>query len=192
MTAILSKLIIGRLYTLKKNIFIWWDRMAQAVQGAGQEVFKLPEMSEQEVDELLNCCRICRMAFNDSPQPYIIPLDYVYVNGKMYFHFADYGRKMGLFKKDPHVSVEVDRFNSDITEYESITLMGTLVKVTDPAEKKTTSKALLDTIESRGGKMNVAARHGYEKLDIDTLSDERSMVLRLDVTDYVALKSPGA
>lgn len=166
--------------------------MAHAVQGSGQEVYKLPTMSKREVDRLLQSCRICRMAFNDSPQPYIIPLDYVYVNGKMYFHFANYGRKVELLKKDSHVSVEVDRFNSDMTEYESVTLMGTLVNVIDPAEKKMASEALLDMIESRGGKKNVAARHGYERLDLGTLSSESSMVLRLDVIDYVALKSPAA
>jgi nitroimidazol reductase NimA-like FMN-containing flavoprotein (pyridoxamine 5'-phosphate oxidase superfamily) len=164
--------------------------MAKAVQGSGQEVYKLPAMSKQEVDRLLRSCRISRMAFNDSPWPYIIPLDYVYVNDKMYFHFANYGRKMELFKKDPHVSVEVDRFNSDITDYESVTLMGTLTNVTDPSEKKIVSRALLETMESRGGAKNVAARHGYERLDQGTLSSESSMVLRLDVADYVALKSP--
>jgi nitroimidazol reductase NimA-like FMN-containing flavoprotein (pyridoxamine 5'-phosphate oxidase superfamily) len=164
--------------------------MAKAVQGSGQEVYKLPAMSKQEVDRLLQGCRICRMAFNDSPWPYIIPLDYVYANGKLYFHFANYGKKVELFKKDPHVSVEVDRLNSDITEYESVTLMGTLAKVTDPSEKKMASRALLETMESRGGEKNVAARHGYERLDPGTLSSESSMVLRLDVADYVALKSP--
>jgi nitroimidazol reductase NimA-like FMN-containing flavoprotein (pyridoxamine 5'-phosphate oxidase superfamily) len=164
--------------------------MAEALQGSGQEVYRLPAMSRQEVDRLLESGRICRMALNDRPQPYIIPLDYVYVDGKMYFHFADYGRKMELSKKDPHVSVEVDRFNGDMTEYESVTLMGTLARVTAPEEKKKASKALLETIGSRGGEKNAAARHGYERLDLDTLSSGSSVVLRLDVADYVALKSP--
>ncbi len=163
--------------------------MAHGAQG--QEVYKLPAMSKQEVDHLLKNSRICRMAFNDDPYPYIIPLDYVYVNGKMYFHFADYGKKMDLFKKDPHVSVEVDRYNKDITDYESVTLMGTLVKVSDREEKKTASDALLDTIDSRGGQKNVAARHGYDTLDKNSLSAPGSMVLKVDVVDYVALKSPG-
>ena len=166
--------------------------MEMAGPGPGQEVFKLPPMSQQEVDRLLAESRICRMALNDSPQPYIIPLDYVYLKGKLYFHFANYGRKVELFRKDPHVSVEVDRFNSDITKYESVTLMGTLVEVTDAGEKRMASEALRDTIESRGGKRNVAARHGYAGLDLDTLTSKDSLVLRLDVRDRVALKSPGA
>jgi len=147
-------------------------------------------MSNRETETLLECCRICRMALNDTPQPYIIPLDYVYVRGKLYFHFANYGRKVELFRKDHHVSVEADRFNADITEYESVTLMGTLAEVTDPAEKRMASAALMDSIGSRDGKSSAAARHGYSDLDLDILSSKGSLVLRLDVTDFVALKSP--
>lgn len=165
--------------------------MVQSVQGPEQEVYKLPGMSKEEVDRLLKSCRICRMAFNDSPQPYIMPLDYVYLNGKMYFHFARYGKKIELFNKDPHVSVEVDRYDKDITEYESVTLMGTLSKVAGQEEKKKASEALLSTIKSRGGMRNVAARHGHDTLDMKTLSSPDSMMLRLDTKDYVALKSPG-
>ncbi|HTY91082.1 MAG TPA: pyridoxamine 5'-phosphate oxidase family protein [Methanocella sp.] len=164
--------------------------MEMAGESTGQEVYRLPAMSKQEMERLLQRCRICRMAFNDRPQPYIIPLDYVCLRGKMYFHFANYGIKVELFKKDPHVSVEVDRFNDDITEYESATLLGILVEVSDSAEKKMVSEALLESIGSRGGKRNVAARHGYKDLDIDTLSSKGSLVLRLDITDYVALRSP--
>jgi nitroimidazol reductase NimA-like FMN-containing flavoprotein (pyridoxamine 5'-phosphate oxidase superfamily) len=164
--------------------------MAGAVSGEGQEVLRLPSMSKEEVEDLLKSSRICRLALNDTPQPYIIPLDYVYHDGRMYFHFARYGKKMDLFEKDPHVSVEVDRYNEDITEYESVTLMGRLTKVTDPKEKEVVSRKFLETIKSRGGEKNVAARHGYERLDLDALMAEGSMVLRLDVADYVALKSP--
>ena len=164
--------------------------MEMAGASPGQEVYKLPPMSDSEVDRLLAESRICRMALNDSPQPYIIPLDYVYESRKLYFHFANYGRKVDLFRNDPHVSVEVDRFNDDITEYESVTLMGTLVEVTDPGEKKMASEALLGTIDSRGGRRNVAARHGYSGLSLDTLSSKGSLVLRLDVNGRVALRSP--
>lgn len=187
----ISNLIFGRIYQAKIKIpFMVGDRMAQAV-GSGQEIYKLPTMSEKEVDALLKSSRICRMAFNDRPQPYIIPLDFVYLNGKMYFHFAKYGKKVDLFNRDPHVGVEVDQYNDDITEYQSVTLMGTLAEVKDPEEKKIASEALLSTIGSRGGERNVAARHGYDTLDKKTLSSSGSMVLRLDVIDYVALKSPG-
>ena len=155
-------------------------------------MIKLPAMSQKEVEELLKSCKICRMAMNDRVQPYLICLDYVYLNGKMYFHFADYGRKMGLLEKDPHVSVELDQYNKSVTEYKNATFMGKLVKVTNGAEKKRASEALLRTITTSSGMKKVAARHGYDKLDEDVFLSSGSMLMRLDVNDYVALKSPGS
>jgi nitroimidazol reductase NimA-like FMN-containing flavoprotein (pyridoxamine 5'-phosphate oxidase superfamily) len=130
------------------------------------------------------------MALNGRPQPYIICLDYAYAGGKMYFHFANYGRKVELFNKDPNVSVEVDQYNKSVTAYKNATLMGRLVKVTGEAERKKASAALLKAIEPRSGKKKVAARHGFDKLDMDTLSSPGSMLLTLDVKEIVALKSP--
>ncbi|MCD1293414.1 flavin-nucleotide-binding protein [Methanocella sp. CWC-04] len=167
--------------------------MVPTVQEAcepGEEVFKLPKMSEEEVKEMLRSCRICRMALNDDPQPYIIPLDYVFINDKIYFHFANYGRKVDLFNKNPNVCVEIDKYNEDITDYKSVTLMGRLSLVRDTKEKEEASEALLASIGSRGGKEKVAARHGFECMDKKTLSSKESLLLRLDVRDYIALKSP--
>lgn len=165
--------------------------MVQNVQSSEREVLKLPSMSQEEVDRLLSTQRICRMALNDSPQPYIIPLDYVYMDCKLYFHFAKYGKKIDLINRDPHVSVEVDQYNNDVSKYCSVTLMGTLAKVTDPGERQRASEALISSISSRGGERNVAARHGYHALDKRALLSDESLLLRLDVRDCVALKSPG-
>ncbi|HMK47596.1 MAG TPA: pyridoxamine 5'-phosphate oxidase family protein [Methanocella sp.] len=147
-------------------------------------------MSDKEVRDLLESQRICRMAFNDNPQPYIIPLDYVYINGRLYFHFADYGIKLELYRKSPYVSVEIDSYNADITSYRSITLMGKLSLVTDPEERESAARALLNSVDRRGGSGNVAARHGFTGMDLKTLSSGDSVLLRLDVTGSIGLKSP--
>lgn len=156
------------------------------------EMIKLPAMSKKEIEELLKSSKICRMALNDRVQPYLICLDYAYVDGKMYFHFANYGRKMELLEKDMHVSVELDQYNKSVTKYKNATFMGKLVKVTNGTEKKRASEALLSTIKTSSGKKKVAARHGYDKLDEEAFLSGSSLFMRLDVNDYVALKSPGS
>ncbi len=164
-------------------------------QSSGQEgVVRLPEMTPEETERLLASQKICRMALNDRPQPYIIALDFVYSDdGEMYFHFADYGRKMDLIAKDPNVSVEVDNFcaGSSAGSFCTITLMGRLIKVTGRAEKEKAARALLDSADERGGARNVAARHGFTSLDLATLTSGKSAVYRLEASDFVALKSPG-
>jgi hypothetical protein len=156
-----------------------------------ENVVKLPEMSSDEIEDLLSSQKICRMALNDRPQPYIIALDYVYLDGEMYFHFADYGRKMDLLGKDPNVSVELDNFCEGAPDFETITLMGRLARVTDRAEKERAAQALLSSATARGGSGNVAVRHGFESLDKSTLASPRSALYRLEAHDFVALKSPG-
>jgi len=147
-------------------------------------------MTPAEMERLLSEQKICRMALNDEPWPYIIALDYVYSDGEMYFHFADYGRKMDLIAKDPNVSVEVDNFCNDTTSFSTITLMGRLAKVTDSDEKKTAAIALRDNAEARGGAKNVAARHGFNDLDVKTLTSRKSAVYKLEADTFVALRSP--
>jgi len=160
-------------------------------QSSGQqETVRLPEMTAAEMETLLASQKICRMALNDQPWPYIIALDYVYSDGEMYFHFADYGRKMGLIKKDANVSVEVDNFCSGTASFCTITLMGRLAKVTDSEEKEKAAKALRDSAGERGGLKNVAARHGSRDLDMATLTSKQSEVYKLAADAFVALKSP--
>lgn len=148
-------------------------------------------MAPEEIERLLDSQKICRMALNDRPQPYIIAMDYVYLDGEMYFHFADYGRKMNLIKDDPNVSVEVDNFCNSTSSFCTITLMGQLTKVTGKAEKEKAARALRDSADQRGGAKNVATRHGFNNLDMDTLTSRKSAVYRLEANDFVALKSPG-
>ncbi len=160
-------------------------------QSSGQQdIVKLPEMTAAEMERLLTEQKICRMALNDEPWPYIIALDYVYSDGEMYFHFADYGRKMDLIAKDPNVSVEVDDFCSDRSSSSTITLMGRLARVTDSDEKKTAAKALRESADQRGGMKNVAARHGFKDIDMATLISKNSAIYKLEADTFVALKSP--
>jgi nitroimidazol reductase NimA-like FMN-containing flavoprotein (pyridoxamine 5'-phosphate oxidase superfamily) len=157
-----------------------------------QELVKLPEMTPDEIERLLSSEKFCRMALNDRPQPYIIALDYVYSeDGEMYFHLADYGRKMDLIKENPDVSVEVDNFCNNSPNYCTVTLMGRLVKVTGKSEKERAARELIETANERGGAANVAARHGFNRLDMDTLTSGKSAVYRLEANDFVALRSPG-
>jgi nitroimidazol reductase NimA-like FMN-containing flavoprotein (pyridoxamine 5'-phosphate oxidase superfamily) len=156
-----------------------------------KDIVKLPALAGEEVETLLGSQKICRMALNDDPQPYIIALDFLYIDGRLYFHFADYGRKMDMIQRNPGVSVEVDNFCEGAPEFHTITLMGRLDKVTDKSEMAKVAKALIDTVKARGGKKNVAVRHGLKTLTAKALTSPPSAIYRLNVSDYVALKSPG-
>lgn len=63
---------------------------------------------EKVLEEILNGAIICRVAMMDENQPYILPFNYGYEDGKMYIHSAPEGKKIDLLKKNPKVCFEVE------------------------------------------------------------------------------------
>lgn len=65
-----------------------------------------------DIIKIIEKCDVCRLAFNDEPYPYILPLNFGMEasNGKitLYFHGAAEGTKYDLLRKDNHVSFELD------------------------------------------------------------------------------------
>ena len=61
---------------------------------------------------IIKNCDVCRLALNDQPVPYLLPLNFgeEVIDGTLvlYFHGADQGRKYELIAKDPRVSFEMD------------------------------------------------------------------------------------
>ncbi len=51
---------------------------------------------------------ICRVAFCDGDEPYIVPMNFGYENNCLYFHCAPAGRKLEIIKKNPKACFEVD------------------------------------------------------------------------------------
>jgi nitroimidazol reductase NimA-like FMN-containing flavoprotein (pyridoxamine 5'-phosphate oxidase superfamily) len=155
------------------------------------DVYRLPAMTADDVQRLLASQKLCRMALNDAPAPYIIAMDYVYMDGGLYFHFADYGRKMELIEMDPNVSVMIDNFCGAAGDFDTVMLAGRLERVTGGDERARVAQALADSAGQRGGAGNLAARHGLETLDAGALSSPSQQIYRLVAVDKVALRSPG-
>jgi nitroimidazol reductase NimA-like FMN-containing flavoprotein (pyridoxamine 5'-phosphate oxidase superfamily) len=63
----------------------------------------------REMENILNQCTIGRMATVDAQgYPYITPVNYVYHQGKIYFHCALQGEKLDNIERDSKVGFEVD------------------------------------------------------------------------------------
>jgi nitroimidazol reductase NimA-like FMN-containing flavoprotein (pyridoxamine 5'-phosphate oxidase superfamily) len=63
---------------------------------------------ETEIHEILEKALVCRLGLNDGRYPYVVPMNYGYRNGCMYFHCAREGRKIDILKKNDRVCIEVD------------------------------------------------------------------------------------
>ena len=62
-------------------------------------------LAEQEA--ILRQGRVCQLAIQDVPAPYIVSLSYGYRAGSLYFHSAPEGHKIALLHSNPQVGFTV-------------------------------------------------------------------------------------
>ena len=98
----------------------------------------------KDIDGIIRRCRVCHLAMCDEGQPYIVPLNFGYDGGFIYFHAAPEGRKIDIIKRNNRVGFEFDILH-DITaaeracdwgaKYESVIGSGT-AEIVDNLEAK--------------------------------------------------------
>ena len=153
---------------------------------------KMPRMKENEIEQLVKEQFLCRIAFKGDQQPYIAPFQYVVVDGTLYFHFTDYGRKMSFFKQETPVCVEIERYTPNLSQYEFVTLTGNLKLVENQEERKRAVEKMVEVGKQRLSP-NFLVAHGFSQgSDWDVLNaDEKILIIKLDdVTEKKGLKSP--
>ena len=155
-------------------------------------VVRLPKMEKSEIEKLLEEQMLCRIAFRGDKYPYMAPFQYVLMDGSLYFHFTDYGKKMRLLGKDKRVCVEIEKYRPDLSEYNFVVLRGELEVVRDPQER---AKVINKIAEE--GKQNLStnflAAHGFKKEEgWSSFTPERPMVIvkLKEVAEEIGLKSP--
>ena len=153
---------------------------------------KLPKMDKSEIEKLIKEQVLCRIAFKGDKYPYMAPFQYVLMDGSLYFHFTDYGRKMKLLEKNKRVCVEIEEYRRDLSEYSFVVLRGTLRVVTDPQERTTVIKRMAEEGKQKLSP-NFLAAHGFNKEEgWSSLSPEKPLVIvKLEnIAQEIGLKSP--
>jgi nitroimidazol reductase NimA-like FMN-containing flavoprotein (pyridoxamine 5'-phosphate oxidase superfamily) len=153
---------------------------------------EMPRMKENEIDQLVSEQFLCRIAFKGNLQPYIAPFQYVVVDGTLYFHFTDYGKKMKFFRQETPVCVEMERYTPNLSECQFVVLTGKLKLVENREERK---KAIEKMAEAGKQKLspNFLVAHGFSRgSDWDAFTADKPIsIIKLDeVTEKTGLKSP--
>jgi len=151
---------------------------------------KLPRMSSDEIETLLDNQFMCRIAFNGGDYPYLAPFRYVRIDDVLYFHFTDYGKKMRLLEKNDKACIQIESYKPDLSEYNFVSLRGRLVKVEDPDEVE---QAV--TLFAKTGKNSISpkflAAHGFEPdAGWDVFKGDLVIIKLVDIVEKVGLKSP--
>ena len=124
----------------------------------------------------------------DDGYPYTVPINYVLLEDKIYFHSAKKGHKVDAIAKEPKVSMTVvekdDVVSREFTTYfRSIQLFGKAYVVEDEAERNVAFRALcekfsgadLDRYEEIMSKEAAAA--AIVRIDIEHITGKESMEL---------------
>ena len=120
----------------------------------------------------------------DDDYPYGVPLNYVYHNGKFYFHCAKEGYKIDAIQKHNKVSFTVVGEEENLPEkftakYKSVIVFGKASMVNDDNEKK---EAILAIADKYSPNESVERKEEERKMSWEALN-----ILRLDI-DHISGK----
>lgn len=105
------------------------------------------EISQKEIEEIIGKCEYCHIAMIDlEGMPYVLPMNFGYHDGVIYFHSAPLGKKISILKSKPDVCVEfsadcVLRFQDESVacsysmKYKSVLAHGKIEFVEDEEQK---------------------------------------------------------
>jgi uncharacterized protein len=74
-----------------------------------------------EMEQILKRAEVGRLALFDGSTPYIIPLNFAYLNGKIGFHCDWKGKKLDIIANNPRCCFEVDEYTGEVSyHYDSL------------------------------------------------------------------------
>lgn len=156
------------------------------------EIVKIPRLQKHEYDRLIKESYVCRIAFNGEKYPYIAPFVYVFDGRYLYFISTKYGKKIELFRNNPAVAVEIERYADNLSTYMFVTLRGSLEEVTRDETKQEIKKSFVKMLKGRNISSKILAALGHDPAGPPEaiISEDRSLVWKLTrVQEIVALKN---
>jgi nitroimidazol reductase NimA-like FMN-containing flavoprotein (pyridoxamine 5'-phosphate oxidase superfamily) len=111
-----------------------------------RKVVQMPveEMTREEIDQFLTCAKVGRLGLSVGGTPHIVPLSYVYVDGRIVFHTCNRGFKMQALRENLLVCFEVDEALSDASMYKSVVASGKAEILEDEEEMIPYLQRLID------------------------------------------------
>jgi nitroimidazol reductase NimA-like FMN-containing flavoprotein (pyridoxamine 5'-phosphate oxidase superfamily) len=110
----------------------------------------------------------------------------------MYFLSTRYGKKIEYFMQNPCVSVEVEKYSPDMSNYAFVSLSGRLVEVRDPENKKDIRDSFIRMIMERDLSKNIMTALGHSPKDPfeKIINEDRNLIWKLvDVNRSTGFKN---
>ena len=109
-------------------------------------------VDHSQIEAIIKCALVCRVALCDDGQPYVIPVNFGYDDGCLYIHSAPEGKKLDILKRNPKVAFEVDIDHALVAgktpcsytfDYRSVVGFGTAAILRNLSEKRKGMNAIV-------------------------------------------------
>ena len=113
-----------------------------------------------EITEIMNDAQVGRLGLSMNEQPYVVPVNFAFDDGCIYFHCADSGMKLDFLRDNNRVCFEVDENLGVVpgstpcsfgTAYRSVIAFGVARILSDPEEKARATRLI--TMKYAGNEM---------------------------------------
>jgi len=122
-------------------------------------------MTRNEIEALLAKALVGRLGTCNRDEPYVVPICFLHVENKIYFHSRPEGKKLENMKVNPRVCFQVDEYNlapsprpCDFSmHYRSVIIFGRVRFLKDAKERLKALNAMLDKYDTS---------HSAEPIDV--------------------------
>ena len=140
----------------------------------------------KEIDAIIRSAQICRIAFADSDEPYVVPVSFGYDGEALYIHTAKTGRKLDFieannricFELEGHVSIQTDDGDACkwTFEFESVIGYGTISELGTSEEKARGLNQIMLHYSGRKWEIEPSATATTRvwRIDIESITGKRS------------------
>ena len=99
-------------------------------------------LSEGEAWDVIKAGKVGRLGCIDDGEPYVVPINYLAEDGRIYSHSLP-GRKIQALRKDGHACLQVDQIHDDF-DWQSAIAFGEFEEIRDNVERVTVLRRLLE------------------------------------------------
>ena len=147
--------------------------------------------NKDEIEAMLRNGEVCRIGLCDGNIPYVIPINYAYHDGCLYFHSASEGKKIDIIRKNNIVCFELDIMHqlvkTDVSchwgvKYESVIGFGKAFFVEANDEKAKT----LDLIMRHYDKENSGQEKSYE---YNEAMVKRVTIIKIEISEMTGKRA---
>ena len=133
---------------------------------------------DKQISEILDNAEFGTLALCVENKPYSLPINFVELNGEIFFHGAKKGKKIDIMKTNPNVSFSVVEDYSLLPSYfsndkgnacpathlfKSVIIDGKIEFVEKYEEKVDALQGLMEKLQSEGGFTHMSDKGMYEK-----------------------------